>query len=44
MNSDTSSFCVLPWVHMNVNPDGVATLCCQSHHRIQAGDGRDLNL
>ena len=44
MNSDTSSFCVLPWVHMNVNPDGVATLCCQSHHRIQADDGRDLNL
>ncbi len=44
MNRDSASFCVLPWVHMNVNPDGAATLCCQSHHRIHAGDGHNLNL
>jgi sulfatase maturation enzyme AslB (radical SAM superfamily) len=44
MNRDTASFCALPWVHMNVNPDGAATLCCQSHHRIHAGDGGELNL
>jgi sulfatase maturation enzyme AslB (radical SAM superfamily) len=29
---------------MNVNPDGVATLCCQSHHRIPDSDGHELNL
>jgi MoaA/NifB/PqqE/SkfB family radical SAM enzyme len=29
---------------MNVNPDGAATLCCQSHHRIPDQDGQELNL
>ena len=34
MNTDSPSFCVMPWVHLHANPDGVATLCCQSHRRL----------
>lgn len=37
------SFCVLPWIHMNLNPDGVVTLCCQSHERLYDDKGRQLN-
>src|SRR5262245_40312212 len=37
------SFCVLPWIHMNLNPDGVVTLCCQSHQRLFDEHGRLLN-
>jgi hypothetical protein len=44
VDTDGPSFCVLPWIHFNVNPDGVATLCCQSHHRVHDNEGRELNL
>jgi hypothetical protein len=37
-------FCVLPWVHMNLNPDGSVTLCCQSHHAVQDERGTPLNV
>jgi MoaA/NifB/PqqE/SkfB family radical SAM enzyme len=44
VSSTTSkSFCVLPWIHMNLNPDGAVTLCCQSHQRIHDDQGRQLN-
>ena len=29
--------------HMNLNPDGKATLCCQSHRPITDEAGRSLN-
>jgi sulfatase maturation enzyme AslB (radical SAM superfamily) len=41
---DDKSFCALPWVHLNVNPDGAATLCCQSWMHIDDGAGREVNL
>jgi sulfatase maturation enzyme AslB (radical SAM superfamily) len=41
--SRNASFCVLPWIHMNLNPDGKATLCCQSHLPIMDESGRPLN-
>jgi sulfatase maturation enzyme AslB (radical SAM superfamily) len=41
---DSKSICALPWVHLNVNPDGAATLCCYSWMHIDDGAGRDLNL
>lgn len=25
-----STFCVFPWLHLNVNPDGTASLCCRA--------------
>jgi MoaA/NifB/PqqE/SkfB family radical SAM enzyme len=37
------SFCVLPWIHINLNPDGRVTLCCQSHDQIFDERGRSLN-
>ena len=44
MNTDSPSFCVMPWVHLHANPDGVATLCCQSHHRLFDAKGQVFNL
>src|SRR5215204_3078069 len=41
--SHNKKFCILPWIHMNLNPDGAATLCCQSHHPIYDDLGRPLN-
>src|SRR6516165_1612007 len=41
--SGSESSCVLPWIHMNLNPDGAVTLCCQSHQAIHDGQGRLLN-
>jgi organic radical activating enzyme len=40
---DGKSFCILPWIHMNLNPDGAVTLCCQSHQAIVDDEGRPLN-
>jgi MoaA/NifB/PqqE/SkfB family radical SAM enzyme len=41
---DSKSFCVLPWIHMNLNPDGAATLCCYSPaHPIFDEVGTPLN-
>ena len=40
---NTKSFCVLPWIHMNLNPDGAVTLCCQSHKEILDANGKPLN-
>lgn len=41
--TDFRSFCVLPWIHMNLNPDGMATLCCQSQHPIPDETGAIMN-
>src|SRR5215469_14659884 len=43
MKPDGESFCVLPWVHMNLNPDGAMTLCCQSHTAIENRPQEPLN-
>jgi hypothetical protein len=40
---DTKAFCILPWIHMNLNPDGVDTLCRQSHEPIYDDKGCQLN-
>src|SRR5262249_42800935 len=42
-NTCGKSLCVLPWIHMNLNPDGRVTLCCQSHHPILDEQRRALN-
>jgi MoaA/NifB/PqqE/SkfB family radical SAM enzyme len=39
----SKSFCVLPWIHINLNPDGRRTLCCQSHQEIFDQQGQPLN-
>ncbi len=44
MSNHSDVFCALPWVHLNINPDGAATLCCQSHHPLREENGKPLNL
>lgn len=41
--TDSPGFCVLPWIHLNLNPDGASTLCCQSPGTPIFEDGRPLN-
>lgn len=42
--SDNGALCALPWVHLNCNPDGYVTLCCQSGHHLFDDQGRPFNL
>lgn len=32
MEKVSSSFCVLPWIHLATHPNGGASLCCRSNH------------
>lgn len=32
MEKISSSFCVLPWIHLATHPNGGASLCCRSNH------------
>lgn len=41
--TDSPGFCILPWIHLNLNPDGVATLCCQSFQPLRDENGQTLN-
>lgn len=41
---ESRSFCVLPWIHLNANPDGTIALCCQSPVLITDEGGRPLSL
>jgi MoaA/NifB/PqqE/SkfB family radical SAM enzyme len=43
MSCNSNGFCVLPWLHMSLNPDGNVTLCCQSHHPLYDSQGERLN-
>lgn len=40
--SDT--FCILPWVHMNVQPNGDVYQCCMAPHDMPVGNTRDNTL
>lgn len=40
---DNGALCVLPWIHLNLSPDGYATLCCQSGEHLYDDEGRPLN-
>jgi len=42
-DANQKTVCILPWIHMNLNPDGRVTLCCQSHHQIFDERGHSLN-
>nr|WP_298363939.1 twitch domain-containing radical SAM protein [Azospirillum sp.] len=44
MARDNGSLCALPWVHLNISPDGDTTLCCQTGIQLRADDGRPLNV
>ncbi len=38
MSKESETFCILPWVHFNVNPDGGTTLCCVSTKVLEHSD------
>ena len=38
--TDLPSFCVLPWIHLNLSPDGAASLCCHSPAAMNEGEHR----
>ncbi|MBV5334009.1 SPASM domain-containing protein, partial [bacterium] len=42
--SDNGALCALPWVHLNCNPDGYITLCCQSGLHLFDESGRPFNI
>ncbi len=42
MNSDT--FCILPWIHIYVNPDGNVLPCCIGDHRLPIGNTRNQTI
>jgi MoaA/NifB/PqqE/SkfB family radical SAM enzyme len=42
--TDRTTFCVLPWIHLNLSPDGRVTLCCKSHDYILDEKGEIINV
>lgn len=40
----SKSFCILPWIHLNVNPDGLVKPCCVTDHSSHIGDLKDSTL
>jgi MoaA/NifB/PqqE/SkfB family radical SAM enzyme len=42
--NDNGALCALPWVHLNCNPDGSVTLCCQSGYHLFDDQGLPLNI
>jgi len=43
MSHEPSNLCILPWIHLNLAPDGFATLCCQSGTLLRDEGGKPLN-
>ena len=40
---ENKAFCILPWIHLAVFPEGSAKLCCVADHRVNEG-GAALSL
>lgn len=38
------SFCVLPWMHLDINPQGTAKICCRAAGPLKAQDGAIMSL
>jgi MoaA/NifB/PqqE/SkfB family radical SAM enzyme len=36
--SESKTFCIYPWIHLNSNPDGKAMPCCMTDHKEYIGD------
>lgn len=41
MSNESSSFCILPWIHLNVMPDSSVIPCCISPYNDHYGNGRE---
>ena len=44
LDEGNHAFCVLPWVHLSVDPSGWATLCCLSPETLVDEAGRGYNV
>jgi len=42
--TDSKVFCIYPWIHLNVNPDGAALPCCMTDHKHPVGNCRTHTL
>jgi len=42
--TESKVFCMYPWVHLNVNPDGTALPCCMYPHNISVGNAKTHSL
>jgi MoaA/NifB/PqqE/SkfB family radical SAM enzyme len=43
VESDDDKFCILPWIHLNIQGKGVARMCCFASDKINA-EGKPLTL
>jgi radical SAM protein with 4Fe4S-binding SPASM domain len=42
--TESKTFCIYPWLHLNVNPDGQAYPCCMTEHTAPVGNCRTQTL
>jgi radical SAM protein with 4Fe4S-binding SPASM domain len=42
--SESTTFCIYPWVHLNANPDGQAYPCCMTDHKHPVGNCKTQTL
>lgn len=40
----SKTFCILPWIHLNINPDGNVLPCCIGNHRMPLGNVQQSTL
>lgn len=40
----SDSFCIMPWVHLATEPNGMCKICCLSNNRIKDDNGKTYNL
>ena len=41
---ESKTFCIYPWIHMYVNPDGSVLPCCVGHHHSHLGNVREKSV
>ena len=39
-NTESKTFCVLPWTSLQTDSNGDVKICCKSNHRLQSTDGK----
>ena len=44
MNTDNTKLCVLPWIHLEVQPNGYITQCCVNKNFVTDQDNNPINI
>jgi radical SAM protein with 4Fe4S-binding SPASM domain len=42
--SEKKHFCILPWIHLNINPNGKINPCCSTTDTFNLGDIKEITL